>query len=686
MDKMHRYSFPILLTLAFLGCQTYSRGEALNYSTSWIGDSFFDCTTNPPTHIPDWLGDVAVAPDGTVFTAGYAEWGGGGASYKDGLFAGRYDGFGTGFGSPVDAVAADANWVYFGGSNGIQRYARGGGGTPNQSLLPKTIITGLAVSHGSLYASDYSNNKIHVFALDTLKETASFPAVRPGKIAVDHTGQVWVIQLSPSTQVGNGVFPGEKVVSFSSNGVPGPSIDDVVLPSALAVDDQNELLVGNSGPDCRIRYYGDLGTHPKLVRTFGSEGGLSSAPAGVRTPGRFHWIHGVALDAAGNLYVACVYGIWWGQTVEAYSPGGQLKWQVSGTDYCDSGAIDPRSETDVFDSIHHYVLDYDKPAGKQWQFVGLTTNDVKYPDDLRVTQAGGGFRQGIGIRYIHGRKFLLVSDQSGYPLWIYRFSRDTDGETAIPSAAFLGGGPDKIACDTNGDGKFEPDEIQNGAPGYFQYSHMTDDGDVWRIGADGAAAEYPLQGIDKNGNPIYTAQSAVIWPIPPDFDPTGAERTRAEERGTIRSLTYDKASDTMWMGGSHWPEYNGGLVHICCYDHWKSAGGHARSTSWNIRIPFNDTSYTPQTGSSGGTPLVMRIAGKYMFVCYGMGYVRIHDKETGAYIGTLIPHLPGYDGGGGQVDSAYGMTAMLRSNGEYVVLTESAGCNHIVMMRWRPSP
>jgi len=38
------------------------------------------------------------------------------------------------------------------------------------------------------------------------------------------------------------------------------------------------------------------------------------------------------------------------------------------------------------------------------------------------------------------------------------------------------------------------------------------------------------------------------------------------------------------------------------------------------------------------------------------------------------------------VDAAYGMTATLRSNGEYVVLTENAGGNHIIMMRWRPSP
>jgi hypothetical protein len=74
-----------------------------------------------------------------------------------------------------------------------------------------------------------------------------------------------------------------------------------------------------------------------------------------------------------------------------------------------------------------------------------------------------------------------------------------------------------------------------------------------------------------------------------------------------------------------------------------------------------------------------------MFVCYGTGYVRVHDKDTGAYIGTLIPHLPGFDGGGGQVDAAYGMTATLRSNGEYVVLTENAGGNHIIMMRWRPA-
>ena len=677
--NLKRWSWGELIFFLFCALALCGGGRAaeLNYTTSWIGDSFFDHRTNPVSHIPDWLGGVAVAPNGTVFTAGYAEAGGGGASFKDGKFAGRYQGFAPwGFGGTTDDVAADASWVYFCGDNGIQRYAYGGSGTPNARLLEKTVVLGLAIHGNVLYAADYTNSKIRMIALDTFKETGSFPAVRPGKIAVDHSGRMWVVQLRGDAKQGIGFFPGEKIVSYGPDGKPGATIDDVPGPYALAVDAKNELLVGNDGADCRIRYYANLGAMPKLARTFGTENGLSSPPAGKLTARRFHWIRGIALDAAGNLYVGCVYGVWWGETVQAYSPWGSLKWQVSGTDYCDCATIDPRSETDVYDSIHHYVLDYNKAPGEQWRLAGLTVDDVKYPNDLRFLGQGNGFRQGTEIRYIRGHKFLLVSDQGGYPLWFFRFEQTADRETAIPSAAFGGGSPDKISRDANGDGKFEPEEVRNGAAGYFSYHYVTNDGDVWRISQDGPIVEYPLQGMDVWGNPIYTAQSAKLWPLPKEFALKGPS--------PLRSLTYDKATDTMYLGGGIYSQDGSGSPHLCRFDHFKGASGHARVTRWDIHIPSNDTSYTPQTGYGGGTATVVRVAGKYVFICYGMGYVRIHDRNTGNYVGTLIPHLPGFDGGGGQVDAAYGMSVRLRSNGEYVVLTENAGGNHIIMMRWKP--
>ena len=63
----------------------------------------------------------------------------------------------------------------------------------------------------------------------------------------------------------------------------------------------------------------------------------------------------------------------------------------------------------------------------------------------------------------------------------------------------------------------------------------------------------------------------------------------------------------------------------------------------------------------------------------------MHDKDSGAYLGTIKPSLHGFGGGGGQVDITHGMTAYLRSNGEYILFTEDAGHNLVIITRWCPS-
>ena len=60
-------------------------------TSSWIGNSFMNMERD--AWVPDNLSDICVTPDGTVFTAGYAESGGGGAEYKDGKLVARYSGF-----------------------------------------------------------------------------------------------------------------------------------------------------------------------------------------------------------------------------------------------------------------------------------------------------------------------------------------------------------------------------------------------------------------------------------------------------------------------------------------------------------------------------------------------------------------------------------------------------------------
>ena len=655
---------------AILALVTSGRAQTLpgTLSYSWIGNSFMNHTTK--AWVPDEVRDLCVASDGTVFTAGYSEAGGSGLAIKNGAFFGRYSGFNSGFGDPVKAVATDETNVYWGGGNGVQRYGFASSTAPNRTVLAGSSITGLAYKGGELYISDYNKNLIRVFATSSMTQSRQWNCPRPGKVAVDNSNRVWVIQYAAGSDP-NTILTGTQVLSFSSNGVAGPSITDVTNPLAITVNGSNQLLVGGLDPASQIRIYGKLGGTPSFEGTFGTNEGIFSGTPGLHAPLKFHQIRGLGVDGAGNIYVCMMYGAKsWGQSVEAYTPKGALLWEVHGFDYVECAAIDPDSETDVYDHQHHFTLDYTKSDGKEWTFKGFTVNRFKYANDPRVT-FDGGFRAGVVAFRVSGRLFIAESDQGGYPLNLYRFNSAVDGEVAIPSVSFSGGNPDRISRDANGNGQFDAGETANGAPGYYQYHYITPNGGICRIGNAAGPATityYPCQGLDSAGNPIYTAATSKTWNKPPEFS-------------CIRKVVYDTTNNIMYVGGQAVGTVEDAVVRLCRYNNWTGA----RTKAWDVTIPYEDQSYTPDTGYGAGRAYSVRQTGQFVFIQYGYGYIRVHDKDTGVYLGTIKPSLHGFNGGGGQVDITHGMTAYKRTNGEYVILTEDAGHNHIVMTRWCPS-
>ena len=660
-----------LITTAFvLLIPMYGHSQTLpgtlNYS--WVGNSFMDHNTK--AWVPDEVRDLCVASNGIVFTAGYSEAGGSGLAIEKGAFFGRYSGFNSGFGDPVKAVATDGINVYWGGGNGVQRYGYASSNTPNLTVLGGSSITGVTVKGGDLYISDYSKNLIRVYTINTMIQSRQWNCTRPGKIAVDHNNHIWVIQYAEGSDP-NTTLTGTQILSFSNIGSPGPSITDVTNPLAIAINNSNQLLVGGLDPDSQIRIYGNLDSSPSLAGTLGAKGGIFSGTPGLHAPLKFHQIRGLGVDKAGNIYVCMMYGAKaWGQSIEAYTSRGKLLWEVHGFDYVDCAGIDPESDSDAYDHQHHFKLDYTKSNGQEWSFKGFTVNRFKYPEDPRLTFKGG-FRAGAGMFRISGKLFLAETDQNGYPLNIYRFKSSVDGEVAIPSVTFSGAEPDRISRDSNGNGKFDPDETTPGASGYYQYFDITADGGICRIGnAVGPATitYYPCQGLDRLGNPIYTAATSKTWPGPAEF-------------GSIRKVVYDTKNDSMYVGGQAVSSVEDAVVRLCRYDKWSST----RTKAWDVTIPYEDKNYTPEISYGAGRALSVRQTGQYVFIQYGYGYIRVHDKETGASLGTIKPTLHGFSGGGGQVDITHGMTAYKRTNGEYIIFTEDAGHNHIVMTRWRPN-
>ena len=130
------------------------------YSSSWLGNTYMDAKGHK--NVTEELSDMCLSPNGKLFTAGYAETWGGGASYlaADGGFVARYDRFESGFGDPVKAVAVDTNFVFWGTpGKGLLRSGHGGGSAgAYTTFLRGKIITGLFAKDGNLYVSNFSAN------------------------------------------------------------------------------------------------------------------------------------------------------------------------------------------------------------------------------------------------------------------------------------------------------------------------------------------------------------------------------------------------------------------------------------------------------------------------------------------------------------------------------------------------
>ena len=111
---------------------------------------------------------------------------------------------------------------------------------------------------------------------------------------------MWVIKWnSASIQKphGGSMWWGEKIVSFSSTGTPGPEITDFEKPLALAVSNSGQLLVGGLNQHSQIWIY-DISGKPSKVGTFGAQGGIFSGAEGAFTnSAKLHWIKAIAVDA-----------------------------------------------------------------------------------------------------------------------------------------------------------------------------------------------------------------------------------------------------------------------------------------------------------------------------------------------------------------------------------------------------
>ncbi len=550
-----------------LALPAHSPAENLNYSTTWIGNSFGG--TPNEKHIQNGVDGGYVASDGTIIcNSNWDENGQECGVYKAADVAGRCDGL-HGWGrSGGGAVAVDATYIYIAmtqngddgantnnNSNGLRQYPDPGnkwycvrrynrstlasapfsaGYGYDGSLLvvssvakdasghyPGPGVVGIAVTGGTLYVSDPTNGKIRRYSASSFTSSGDWTFSRAGSLTADASGNLWAIQSGDSSNA-------PRAVKLNSSGSQTAQITfaNGAAPFGISVNpNDGTVLVTDKGPDQNVKIYNLAslsGTPTTTASTLGATGGIfsgSGATIGTAGPLRFNMPVAAGVDTSGNTYVVCSDSCWLGGTViESYKSGAR-NWVLYGLEFVDTAEADAASDTDVYTKEEHFVLDYTKTSpGSEWSYKATTYNPLKYPNDPRAHSTNGVCSP--WIRTIAGKKFLFDTDMMTSSMIIHRFNASTDGEIAIPSGIIARdtmkvsgviwpttqpSAGEWIWRDTSGNGNQESNEfVGTGTKAPIS-------GWGWWVDSNGdvwacssaGLRHYICQGLDGAGNPIY---------------------------------------------------------------------------------------------------------------------------------------------------------------------------------------
>ncbi len=706
--------------------------QALNYSTSWIGNTF----GGGEKWVQNFIDNLYVAPDGTVYTAsGWDEAGREFGIYKNGDAIGRAadtHGWGTGGGY---AVTANDQYMWIAHSHGneggglkgepyppkgftwfgISRRAKdgkpapfpGGRGRFGDMLVLHELgekqdgqVRGLAVdAQNRLYASDPVAGAIRVFDGNTMQPLRSWEVLRPRQIVLDHQSTLWVLQDDP------GKTSRPRIKRYTSEGKALPQEIDVskLTPTAIGFDRKNHrLLVADGGTTQQIHLWRNLDSKPVPAGTFGVAGGiLGGKVRGQNAPDKLPGPKGVGTDAQGNLYVGCDQPAG-GAVLRAFAPDGRgswknLQWEVLGLEFVDGADVNPASNgTDVWTTENRYTLDWDKPTGKQWSWRSQTVDPVRFPNDPRLHEGHHDFTTPL-YRRLNGRPFLVVRGMFQHALVIYKI----DGEIAKPSVMFAkgpyrNGNWQNIAQpeqgrwmwrDINGDGDFQKEEFldADGVRDPESWAWWFDEnGGIWQgdQNADAGNGNKPikyfaLQGLDKQGNLIYSRAAMRSWELPAPMN-------------HLLRIEYLPQSDTMYLTGhtterpktgGEWGQVGSEVWRI---DGWMKGN---RTPKYRIALP-----YSPEVGASAPGVSVPNVtiksfcvAGDYAFAVESRtAKVHVYNANSGEKVGEMTPG-PEVGKESGWVDYPDAMRAFKRRNGEYLVFVEEDAKAKIIVYRWRPA-
>lgn len=624
----------------------------VSYTTTWVGNTY----STTPTYVGNAMRSMWVAPEGVIYTASMWDESQGSINvYQNGQKTNTIGAHGEAQGG---AISGDSTHLFaalqfnttLGGSGYIGRYNRSTG-TRDLTWSASTdlterradVITGIADTGTLVYVSDHPDNLVRCYTTAGVWQS-DWSLTDPGAIAIDGSGNIWVAQMNEGT-----------VQEFSSSGtsLSTISLGSGARPSALYYDAaNNQLMVGDQGPNMNIQIYGNLSSTPSLAGSFGVQGGYlnsSTGNKGQTGSQRFTRIVGIGKDSTGNLYVLNnPWGGTWdlgrnGKTdIHAYNSSGVLQYTLQGLNFEGNAAFDPGT-----DGAYLYggqdVFSGTAAAG----YVGNSVDTIDYPTDPRVdiTNNSRGFDFGL-MTSVNGHRILAATGQNPD---IFLFSYfPTNQYSSIPFGTLPG---------------------QTSPAGYTNYFNTTarvrngfcldTNGDIW-VGLDktNAITHYPLTGFDVNGMPIYGTPTTT--PTPSTIAPLGG-------------IEYIPSTDTM-------------ILMSAASTDWTSLGG--RVEVYHGWLAGNTTTPNPVINlKTGQNPKGRAAAGNYLFISYvhTVPDIDAYNLTTGANDLTMTSANPNV-AVGNDVDSMYGIRAYQTNGGQYLISKDNYNNNSIVIHRMTVVP
>lgn len=574
-----------------------------------------------------------------------------------------------------------------------------------KKLELKKVEAAIAERESKATGKEETGGRMRVFDVEKLTELRSWPVpIDCHHLTADDRGRLWTVAKTPAKDYKTKAsFVGAVVLAWNKDGSDtGLKLEGLDTPQTVAWDGTaKRLLIGTAGDTDQVLLADVSGAQPKIVGTFGVKGGVWSEPRGSMGPGRFRKITAIAVDAQGNRFISCDYGNFGSghSAVDIYGADNKRRCFVYNNSFCESAVIDPQDETAVYQSRARFKMDWSKTKpGSEATWEALTLDN-----DRDIDGRCGSFTEPVSFLRIAGKPFLTYCLQPGGSIWINRF----EGQVAVPCAYLgttlhmfpgvppsypgsetnknfpdAGGWPTAMWVDRNGDktAKDQPNEysvVGNKKSIHGLSFSFATDGSLWFFGTDDwggnpqaqmIIGKVPCEGLDERGVPRWDFTKRVIYPTPAGV-------------GGYQGAAYDDTTDSLYLKSETGQRSD--LHHLTRWD-GISTGKPVRA--WQSgRVPWQDTAHTPGLGYGGGNSKNVRVAGKHLFLSYGWSsLVSIWDKDNGAYIGTLVPIgiPPNFDGA---LDAAYGHSAYLKKDGEYIVFAEAAGCGRVNMYRWKPT-